>query len=66
MYVIRGKVENSELSGANKGFFEEAVDVLAVGCFGTENVNDASLRAMFSDCNLERRSRKFSFSVVAC
>lgn len=63
MYVIRGRVEKRELSGTREGLL--AVDVLATGCFGTENVNDASLSAIFSDCNLDRRSRRFSFSVVA-
>lgn len=63
MYVIRGRVEKRELSGTRDGLL--AVDVLATGCFGTENVNDDSLSAIFSDCNLDRRSRRFSFSVVA-
>lgn len=63
MYVIRGRVEKRELSGTKEGLL--AADVLATGCFGTENVNDACLSSMFSDRNLERRSRRLSFSVVA-
>ena len=38
----------------------------AVLGFGTENVNAACLRAIFSDCNRDSRSRKLTFSDSAC
>ena len=53
------------------GGFEVGVGVLYDdGCtspfFGIEKVNWACLRAMFSLCNRDNRSRRFSFSDSAC
>lgn len=40
--------------------------LLALLGFGTLKVKEACFNAMFSDCNRDKRSRRFSFSEVAC